>query len=229
MHHGYAVLAINNRGSSGYGKHFYHLDDRRHGEADLDDCVWARNYLAEQNWIDDRRIGIIGGSYGGYLVVAALAFRPEVFAGGIDIFGVTNWLRTLRTLPAWWTTERAWIYAEMGDPSIDSARLRRISPLFHADAIVAPLFVVQGANDPRVLQVESDEIVERVAARGVPVDYLLFPDEGHGFVKRVNKVAASERYLQFLDTHLPASSAAAKGWVAKSGVSSATGQLRPLR
>ena len=204
VNHGYAVLAANNRGSSGYGKTFYHMDDRQHGEVDLQDIVYARRYLASLDWVDAERIGIIGGSYGGYMVGAALAFEPEVFDVGIDIFGVMNWVRTLESIPPWWESFKEALYDEMGDPATDAERHRRISPLFHAQNIQAPLLVVQGSNDPRVLQVESDEIVAAVRANGVPVEYLLFDDEGHGFTKRDNRIAASEAYVKFLDTHLKA-------------------------
>jgi dipeptidyl aminopeptidase/acylaminoacyl peptidase len=202
VNHGYAVFAANNRGSSGYGKTFFHMDDRRHGEEDLQDIVHARKYLETLDWIDGDSVGIMGGSYGGYMVVAALAFEPDAFDVGIDIVGVTNWLRTLESVPPWWGSIRDWLYTEMGDPVEDAERLRRISPLFHADNITKPMLVVQGANDPRVLKVESDEIVEAMQANEVPVEYLVFPDEGHGFTKRVNKIAASEAYLEFLDNYL---------------------------
>jgi dipeptidyl aminopeptidase/acylaminoacyl peptidase len=201
VNHGYAVLAVNNRGSSGYGKSFFHQDDRKHGEVDLQDCVWARKYLEGLDWVDGARVGIIGGSYGGYMVLATLAFAPEAFELGIDIFGVANWLRTLESIPPWWGSFRASLYAEMGDPATDRERLHRISPLFHAKNIKKPLLVVQGANDPRVLKVESDEIVEAVKQNQVPVEYLVFPDEGHGFEKKQNRIAASEAYLKFLQAH----------------------------
>lgn len=204
VNHGYAILAANNRGSSGYGKTFYHLDDRRHGEVDLEDIVYGQKYLASLDWVDDEHIGIIGGSYGGYMVGAALAFRPEAFDVGVNIFGVMNWVRTLTSIPPWWESFKEALYDEMGDPAIDGERHRRISPLFHTKNITKPLLVVQGANDPRVLQVESDEIVAAVRANGVPVEYLLFDDEGHGFSKRENRIAASEAYLKFLDRYLKA-------------------------
>lgn len=209
VNHGYAVYAINNRGSSGYGKTFYHLDDQRHGEADLADVVASRDWLAGLDWIDGERIGIYGGSYGGYMVAAALAFEPEVFNAGINVFGVTNWVRTLKSIPEWWGAFRSRLYAEMGDPATDEERLRRISPLFHADNIRRPLLVVQGANDPRVLQVESDELVARVRENDVPVEYVLFDDEGHGFRKRENRIIASEAYLRFLNTYLKGNGASA--------------------
>lgn len=202
VNHGYAVYAINNRGSSGYGKTFYAADDRRHGEADLDDVVESKKLLIATGKVDADRIGIIGGSYGGYMTLAALTYRPEAFAVGVDIFGVANWLRTLESIPAWWEAQRTALYAELGDPVADKERLTRISPLFHAGNIVRPLMVLQGANDPRVLKVESDEIVAAVKANNVPVEYVVFPDEGHGFVKRENEKTGYEAVLKFLDAHL---------------------------
>jgi dipeptidyl aminopeptidase/acylaminoacyl peptidase len=202
VNHGYAVYGINNRGSSGYGKTFYHLDDKRHGDVDLKDVVASKDFLAEMDWIDGERIGIMGGSYGGYMVAAALAFEPEVFDVGVNIFGVTNWVRTLESIPPWWESFREALFDEMGDPATDAERHRAISPLFHADNIVKPMLVVQGANDPRVLQVESDELVAAIRANDVPVEYVLFDDEGHGFRKRENRITASTAYVEFLDIYL---------------------------
>jgi len=202
VNHGYAVLGANNRGSSGYGKTFFHLDDRRHGEADLQDIVYGRKYLESLDWVDADKVGIIGGSYGGYMVAAALAFEPEAFDVGIDIFGVTNWVRTLNNIPPWWESLKESLYDEMGDPATDTERHRRISPLFHAENIIKPILVIQGANDPRVLQVESDELVAAVQANEVPVEYIVFPDEGHGFRKKANRITASNAYVKFLDTYL---------------------------
>ena len=202
VNHGYAILGANNRGSSGYGKTFYHLDDKRHGEEDLQDIVYGRKYLESLDWVDSNRIGVIGGSYGGYMVAAALAFEPEVFDVGINIFGVTNWVRTLQSIPPWWEAQKDALYDELGDPATDAERHRRISPLFHASNITKPMLVVQGANDPRVLQVESDELVAGIQANEVPVEYIVFPDEGHGFRKRVNQVTASDAYVRFLNTYL---------------------------
>lgn len=199
---GYAVYAINNRGSSGYGKTFFHLDDKRHGDADLKDVTAAARWLKSLDWVADDRVAVMGGSYGGYMVAAALAFEPDVFDVGIDIFGVTNWVRTLEQIPAWWGAERDSLYDELGDPATDGERLRKISPLFHAKNIKRPLLVVQGKNDPRVLQVESDELVAAVKANGVPVEYIVFPDEGHGFQRRENRITASDAYVKFLDAHL---------------------------
>ncbi len=203
VNHGYAVLAVNNRGSSGYGKTFYQMDDLNHGDKDLKDCVAGKNWLAEQPEIDGEKIGIIGGSYGGYMTMAALTYTPEEFDVGVNLFGVTNWIRTLRSIPPWWEAQKEALYLELGDPnSADSVRLRAISPLFHTDKVTKPLIVLQGSKDPRVLQVESDEIVAGVKKNGVPVEYVLFDDEGHGFVKKENQVEAYSRVLGFLDVYL---------------------------
>jgi len=205
VNHGYGVYAINNRGSSGYGKTFFAMDDQQHGEADLGDVVASKQMLVETGWVDPDRIGIIGGSYGGYMVAAALAFEPDAFDVGVNLFGVTNWLRTLESIPPWWGAQRDALYAEMGDPATDRERLKRISPLFHASNIRVPLIVLQGANDPRVLQVESDQIVEAVRANGVPVEYVVFPNEGHGFRNRDNEIEGYGAILDFLDEHLAGS------------------------
>jgi len=202
VNHGYVVYAINNRGSSGYGKTFYKMDDRRHGEADLADCVASKEMLIATGYVDPDRIGIIGGSYGGYMVLAALTLAPDEFALGVDLFGISNWVRTLENIPPWWESFRLALYTELGDPAEDSERLRRISPLFSAANITKPMMVLQGANDPRVLQVESDEIVAAAEANGVPVQYIVFEDEGHGFIKKENQLEGYRAILEFLDTHL---------------------------
>ncbi|WP_226667302.1 alpha/beta hydrolase family protein [Microbulbifer aggregans] len=207
VNQGYALFAVNNRGSSGYGKTFYHLDDKKHGEVDLQDIVYGKKYLQSLDWVDQDKIAVIGGSYGGYLTMAAMAFTDE-FEVGINIFGVTNWERTLQSIPPWWESFKKALYDEMGDPATDSERHRRISPLFHAENIQKPVLVVQGANDPRVLQVESDEMVEAIRKNEVPVEYVLFPDEGHGFRKKANRISASEAYVSFLNEHLPTGNAA---------------------
>jgi dipeptidyl aminopeptidase/acylaminoacyl peptidase len=202
---GYAVLAVNNRGSSGYGKSFYKMDDLNHGEKDLQDCVYGKKYLQSLDYVDPNKIGIIGGSYGGYMTMAAMAFHPDEFKVGVDIFGVTNWLRTLKSVPPYWESFRKALYAELGDPfTADSVRLHKISPLFHAANIKNPVMVLQGANDPRVLQVESDEIVAAMKKNNVPVDYVVFPDEGHGFVKKENEIKGYGAVVSFLDKHLKA-------------------------
>lgn len=202
VNHGYAILAVNNRGSSGYGKTFFAADDRKHGDADLRDCIESKKFLATLPYIDAEKIGIAGGSYGGYMVMAALAFAPEEFDAGVNIFGVTNWLRTLKSIPPWWASFREALYTELGDPLKDSVMLYNKSPLFHAKNITKPFIVLQGSNDPRVLKIESDEIVAAAKANNVPVEYVIFPDEGHGFLKKENNIKSSEAILKFLDIHL---------------------------
>ena len=203
VNHGYSILMVNNRGSSGYGKSFFKMDDQNHGEKDLQDCIEGKNYLATLPYIDKDKIGIIGGSYGGYMVMRAMTHTPEEFKVGVNLFGVTNWLRTLKSIPPWWESFKVALYEEMGDPNTqDSVRLYEISPLFHADQVKNPIMVLQGATDPRVLQVESDEIVEAVKKNNVPVEYVLFEDEGHGFVKKENQIESNQRILEFCDKYL---------------------------
>jgi dipeptidyl aminopeptidase/acylaminoacyl peptidase len=202
VNHGYSVLGINNRGSSGYGRTFFTADDRKHGREPLWDCVEGKKYLASLPFIDPDRIGIAGGSYGGYMTLAALAFRPEAFAVGVDIFGVSNWLRTLESIPPYWESFREALYTEIGDPKRDRAMLQEISPALHPDRIRKPLLVLQGANDPRVIKPESDDIVVALKKNGIPVEYVVFPDEGHGFTKKKNRIQGNRAVLEFLDKHL---------------------------
>ena len=203
VNHGYAILAVNNRGSSGYGKTFYKMDDRNHGDKDLKDCIAGKEWLQSQEYIDSSKIGIIGGSYGGFMTMAAMTSTPEEFAVGVNLFGVTNWLRTLKSTPSWWTSFRNALFQELGDPfSADSVRLYNISPVFHGDKVKNPVMVLQGANDPRVLQVESDEMVAAIQKNNVPVEYVIFPDEGHGFVKKENEIKGYGQILTFLDKYL---------------------------
>ena len=200
---GYAILAVNNRGSSGYGKSFYKMDDKNHGEKDLQDCVWGKKWLQKQEYIDENKIGIIGGSYGGYMTMAAMTFTPDEFMVGVNIFGVTNWIRTLKSIPTFWEASRKALYDELGDPyTSDSIRLKKISPLFHADKVKNPVMVLQGANDPRVLQIESDEIVEELIKNDIPVEYVIFEDEGHGFRKKENQIEGYRKIESFLDLYL---------------------------
>jgi dipeptidyl aminopeptidase/acylaminoacyl peptidase len=136
------------------------------------------------------------------MTLAALAFRPEAFKVGVNIFGVSNWLRTLESIPPYWESFRKALYEEVGDPVKDRDFLIATSPLFHAKEIRKPLIVIQGANDPRVIKPESDDIVEAVKKNGVPVEYVVFPDEGHGFTKQKNNMEANRRIVEFLDKHL---------------------------
>ena len=200
--HGYVVFEINNRGSSGSGRTFYHMDDRRHGSADLDDVVAAKKWLAREHGVDASKVAIQGQSYGGYMTLAGLTFRPEEFAAGVDIYGVSNWPRLLAATPAWWEDLRRLLFTEVGDPERDADYLKSISPLFHADRIRRPLLVLQGQNDPRVQPNESEDIVAKVRANNVPVEYVVFPDEGHGFRKKGNQIVAYRTILNFLNRHL---------------------------
>ena len=203
VNHGYAILAVNNRGSSGYGKSFYKMDNRNHGDKDLNDCVWGKKYLSGLEYIDSSKIGIIGGSYGGYMTLAALSFKPDEFNVGVDLFGVANWLRTLKEVPPYWESFKKALYEEIGDPNTaDTVRLKQYSPLLHAGNIKKPLMVLQGVNDPRVLKIESDEVVAAVKKNNVPVEYVIFPDEGHGFLKKENEIKGYGQILTFLDKYL---------------------------
>ena len=200
--HGYVILGVNNRGSSGYGKTFLAADDRKHGREPLWDCIEAKKYLQSLDYVDKNRIGIMGGSYGGYMVLAALTFKPEEFSVGVDMFGVSNWVRTLQSIPPYWESQRKQLYQEIGNPETDLRFLKEISPLFHADKIRKPLMVLQGANDPRVIKSESDEIVAAVKRNGGAVEYVVFDDEGHGFTKKANEIRAYKVILDFLDKYL---------------------------
>lgn len=203
VNRGYAVLAVNNRGSSGYGRTFYKLDNKDHSNGDLKDCIWGKKWLVAQDYIDPNAIGIYGGSYGGCMVLGALAFHPEEFKVGVDLFGVANWPRTLKSIPPFWESFRKALYDEMGDPyTLDSIRLKKISPLYNYDKINKPLLVFQGSNDIRVLPIESSEIVAGVKKNGVPVEYVVYPDEGHGFLKKENQINTTKTTLTFLDKYL---------------------------
>jgi len=199
---GYTVLAVNNRGSSGYGKTFKTLDNQKHGKDDLQDVIKGKELLASMEGIDKERIGIIGDSYGGYLVLAALTFHPDEFAVGVDMFGISDWLHSLNTMPTFWAARKKALYEEMGDPKKDSLMLYNKSPLFFSDQIKKPLMVIQGANDPKVLQSQSDSIVARVRANGVPTKYILFDDEGHGVRKNENKITVLKEIESFLKMYL---------------------------
>ncbi len=203
VNHGYAVLDINNRGSNGYGKTFFKMDNKDHGYGDLKDCIWGKKWLASQDYIDSSAIGIFGGSYGGNMVLNALCLHPDEFKVGVDLFGVANWLRTLKSIPPYWEDFKKALYDEMGDPNTkDSVLLKETSPLYNYQKITKPLIVFQGANDVRVLKIESDEIVAGVKKNGVPVEYVVYPDEGHGFVKKENLITTDKSTLAFLDKYL---------------------------
>ncbi len=199
---GYTVLAVNNRGSSGYGKTFKTLDDQKHGIDDLQDILKGKELLASMDGIDADRIGIIGDSYGGYLVLAALTFHPNEFAIGVDMFGISNWFNVLNNIPSYWDTRKTALYNEMGHPKKDSIMLYNKSPLFFSKNIKKPLMVIQGANDTKVPKSESDQIIAKVKANGVPTEYILFNDEGHGIRKNKNKITALKGIESFLKKYL---------------------------
>ncbi len=199
LNHGYGIFAINYRGSFGYGKSFHAADDKRHGREPLWDCVDAKKYLKTLDWVDPDRIGILGLSHGGYMVLAALAFQPEEFKVGVDLCGVSNYLRILQNMPPSMQEE---MYEEIGHPEKDEELLRAISPIFHADKITKPLLILHGANDTAVPQAESDDMVAAIKANGGTVEYTVFKDEGHGFTKLANRIKSWKQILKFLDTYL---------------------------
>lgn len=202
VNQGYVVLAPNYRGSSGFGKTFHSLDNGKYTQEPLQDCIEARRYLVSLDYVESSKIGIMGMSYGGFLALSALTFYPEEFTAGIDLFGPANWLRTLQSFPPYWKSALTDFYRKIGDPATDREVLKKISPLFHADAIKKPLLVLQGANDPRVLKSESDEIVEAIQKKNGIVEYVVFDDEGHGFTKKKNQMYAYQRIVEFLDRYL---------------------------
>jgi dienelactone hydrolase len=197
---GYAVLEMNFRGSTGYGKKFLDAGNREWGDKMQDDVTWGAKYLVAQGIADPKRIGIMGGSYGGYATLAGVAFTPDVYAGAVSIVGPSNLITLLDSIPPYWEQIRELFYKRMGDPRTPEgkAQLERQSPLNSAAKIKTPLMVVQGANDPRVNKAESDQIVIALRDRGFPVEYLVAPDEGHGFARPVNSMAmfaATEKFL----------------------------------
>lgn len=201
---GYAVLQPNFRGSTGYGKRFLNAGNKQWGEKMQDDLTWGVKHLVAQGIVDPKRVGIMGGSYGGYATLAGLAFTPDVYAAGVSIVGPSNLITLLESIPPYWEAARKLFHARMGDPSTPEgkAQLERQSPLNSANKIKAPLLVVQGANDPRVKKAESDQIVVALRDRGFPVEYLVAPDEGHGFARPVNNMAWIALAEKFLAKHL---------------------------
>lgn len=197
---GYAVLQPNFRASGGYGKAFLNAGDLQWGKLMQDDITWGVKYLVEQGIADETRVGIMGGSYGGYATLAGLAFTPELYACGVDIVGPSNIFTLLESVPAYWESGRAFLYGMVGDPETEEgqALIKAASPLFKADQIQRPLLIIQGANDPRVKQAEADQIAIALRDRGHDVSYLLADDEGHGFAKPVNNMAMYAEIERFL-------------------------------
>jgi dipeptidyl aminopeptidase/acylaminoacyl peptidase len=199
LHCGYAVFAPNVRGSTGYGSAYSHMDDREKRYDALRDVEYAYHWLAASGTGDPGRIGIMGASYGGFTVLACLTRQPDLWAVGVDIVGLANFETFFKHTGPWRRHLRA---SEYGDPERDADLLRDLSPIHAVDRIRAPLMVIQGANDPRVPQEESDQMVEQLRARSHPVEYLLFPDEGHGIVKLSNRIVAYTAVGEFLDRYL---------------------------
>jgi dipeptidyl aminopeptidase/acylaminoacyl peptidase len=195
---GYLCIQVNYRGSTGYGKAFVNAGDREWGAKMHDDLIDAVGYVVEQGWADRDRIAIYGGSYGGYAALVGAAFTPDVFRCAVDIVGPSNLQTLLETIPPYWAPVKAQLYKRVGNPETDQEFLWSRSPLSRARDIRIPLLIAQGANDPRVKQAESEQIVAALAEAGIDYEYMLFPDEGHGFAKPENRLkfyAAAERFL----------------------------------
>ncbi len=199
---GYAVLQMNFRGSTGYGRAFWEASFKQWGLTMQDDITDGVNWLIEQGIADPERIAIYGGSYGGYATLAGLTKTPELYAAGVDYVGVSNMFTFLKTIPPYWKPLLDMLTEMVGDPVQDSLMLAQVSPALNADKIVAPLFVAQGANDPRVNKDESDQMVAALKARGIDVDYMVKDNEGHGFHNEENRFEFYKAMITFLDKHL---------------------------
>jgi len=201
---GYAVLMPNFRGSAGYGKKFIDAGNKEWGKKMQDDVTWGVKYLVAEGIADPKKVGILGGSYGGYATLAGVTFTPDVYAAAVDIVGPSNLITLLESIPPYWEPIRKVFYERMGNPNTadGKALLTERSPLTYANKITTPLLVVQGANDPRVNKREADQIVIALRDRGYPVEYLLAPDEGHGFARPVNNMALFMSAEKFLANHL---------------------------
>src|SRR5436190_1875279 len=201
---GYAVLMPNFRASTGYGKKFLDAGNRQWGDKMQDDITWGVKYFIAQGIADPKHVGIMGGSYGGYATLAGVTFTPDLYAAAVSIVGPSNLITLLNSIPPYWESIRKLFYLRMGDPTTEEgkAQLTRQSPLTYADKIKTPLLVAQGANDPRVNKAESEQIVNALRKRNFPVEYILAPDEGHGFARPVNNMAMLAAAEKFLATYL---------------------------
>jgi dipeptidyl aminopeptidase/acylaminoacyl peptidase len=200
---GYAVLQVNFRGSTGFGKAFLNAGNKEWGIGAMQhDLTDATRWAIEQGIADSERVCIMGGSYGGYATLAGLAFTPDVYACGVDIVGPSHIKTLFESIPPYWAPAKKELVLRVGDVENDPALNQRISPLYHVDNIDDPLMVLQGANDPRVKIAESDQIVEAMRAKDLPVTYIVFPDEGHGFARPENRLDAFARIERFLAEHL---------------------------
>lgn len=196
---GYAVFQMNFRGSTGYGRRFLEAGYKQWGLKMQDDITDGVEWLIGQGVADPERVAIFGGSYGGYAVLAGLAFTPQLYACGVDYVGVSNLLTFMQTIPPYWRPLLDMMHEQVGDPEKDREQLAATSPALHADRITAPLFIAQGANDPRVNKAESDQMVEALRRRGVTVEYMVKENEGHGFQNEENRIdfyRAMERFLR---------------------------------
>ena len=203
---GYAVLQMNFRGSVGYGKEFWQCSFKQWGKTMQDDITDGVNWLVEEGIADKDRVAIYGGSYGGYATLAGLAFTPDVYACGIDYVGVSNLFTFMSTIPPYWEPYLEMMYEMVGNPEDDKELMETASPVMHADKIVAPLLIAQGAKDPRVNVDESNQMVEAMKSRGVEVEYLVEPEEGHGFRNEENRFKFYRAMEGFLDDHIGANS-----------------------
>lgn len=195
---GYACLQVNFRGSTGYGKRFLNAGNREWGGKMQDDLVDAVRWAVERGVADPERVAIYGGSYGGYAALAGATFTPDLFRCAVAVVGPSNLLTFIESIPPYWSSYLAMLHERVGHPERDAEFLRSRSPLFHVDRITIPLLVAQGANDPRVKRAESEQVVAAMREKAIPHEYLLFPDEGHGFAKPANRLrfhAAAERFL----------------------------------
>jgi dipeptidyl aminopeptidase/acylaminoacyl peptidase len=201
---GYAVLMPNFRGSTGYGKKFLDAGNNEWGQKMQDDLTWGVKYLVKEGIADPKRIGILGGSYGGYAALAGVTFTPDLYAAAVDIVGPSNLITLINSIPPYWEAGRKRLYQRMGDPTTTEgkAMLTARSPLTHADRIRTPLLVAQGANDPRVTRREAEQIVVALRDRGFPVEYILALDEGHGFQRSVNRLALYMEVEKFFSKYL---------------------------
>ena len=201
---GYAVLMPNFRASTGFGKKFLNAGNKQWGDLMQDDITWGVKDLIAKGIADPKRVGIMGGSYGGYATLAGVTYTPDLYAAAVAIVAPSNLITLLESIPPYWEAGRIIFYERMGNPNTPEGKalLMKQSPLTHADKIKTPLLVVQGANDPRVNKRESDQIVIALRDRGYPVEYLLAPDEGHGFQRPVNNMAMFARGEEFLAKYL---------------------------
>jgi dipeptidyl aminopeptidase/acylaminoacyl peptidase len=199
---GYAVLQMNFRGSTGYGKEFWLKGNKQWGKTMQDDISDGVQYLIKEGIADPKRVAIYGGSYGGYATLAGITFTPDLYCCAVDYVGVSNMFTFMKTIPPYWEPYKAMFYEMVGDPKKDSALLAAASPVFAADKIKVPLFIAQGANDPRVNKAESDQMVAALKKRGVEVEYMVKNDEGHGFANENNRIDFYKAMDNFFAKHL---------------------------